>query len=678
MKKLLIILCVFIGLSLFPTTASADSPVTSTSFYRAYMDNEIVAEAHEEKKVNANIAKYLSDKNNPIDVKAAVINAISWDSPGDPVANKYCQLIYKKSLDKINTDKLSGDQLFCIGYLLAMENYSDVTPALKYLRLAEQKINDSFTVSIIRAVVESMNAKTSEGRWDYIPPVLKNTGLKRDLRQDAINIILDYMASYDEDGLQVSSNNVLIKNEKNQTIYLYGTYAVHAYEVLYKITQNSSIAYTALSKDQYGISYVTITGVKNGSSSIQVANFEGKSAVISFSVVSKEAYSKLNSAVAMYIGCNHAYLSKTNSNMTKKEKPFLKGGVPFLPVEYSIKAFGGKYKYDSKNKTYQITYGHKTILLTSGKKSATINGKVTTLTSNIVYRNQQLFISVKDFVTLINKKYVYSDGLIFLADKAIQIDAVKDDYILEEIATLVTGQNLTVHAPIPFMKDGKYGYEDDNGKVILEPTYTMAYDFHDGLAAVSIADSEGREKFGYIDVTGNYVIAPAYSKAGTFGTGRAPVLNAEGTLWGFIDTSGSLVIPYSYSDCTTFCEGMSAVQKDGKWGYIDITGNYILQPVYDSAHEFSDGLANATLGSCNYVISKSGKSVFFYDNGDTYVGDSKDGLSNGPGVYTWADGTQYVGNFTDGKRAGKGIFTNHDGSVLDGYWDNNKYMGKEQ
>jgi len=55
----------------------------------------------------------------------------------------------------------------------------------------------------------------------------------------------------------------------------------------------------------------------------------------------------------------------------------------------------------------------------------------------------------------------------------------------------------------PVEKEGKFGYIDKTGNVIIESQFDSAWDFSEGLARVSI---EG--KYGYIDDTGEYVISP--------------------------------------------------------------------------------------------------------------------------------------------------------------------------
>src|SRR5579862_394911 len=50
---------------------------------------------------------------------------------------------------------------------------------------------------------------------------------------------------------------------------------------------------------------------------------------------------------------------------------------------------------------------------------------------------------------------------------------------------------------------GKWGYIDEKGKIVIEPTFESAANFTEGLAAV-----KANGKYGYIDRTGKFVIQP--------------------------------------------------------------------------------------------------------------------------------------------------------------------------
>lgn len=186
--------------SMNPVTVFADSPVTSTDFYRAYTDVSIVKTAKEKGVIDQEIANYLHSSKNPIDVKAAVINALGWDLEGKNNAESYVKLIYSNSIDKLDIESLSGDEIFCISYMMALDDYFHVDKALSLMEKAHEKNNTSFTIAIVRSIIKGQ-AITSEdwGRiWTNTASVLDNKTLVKDMRQEAIDIIVEYMKLYEK------------------------------------------------------------------------------------------------------------------------------------------------------------------------------------------------------------------------------------------------------------------------------------------------------------------------------------------------------------------------------------------------------------------------------------------------------------------------------------------------
>lgn len=77
MKKLIFIFS-FLILTVVP--GFADSPLTSTDFYRAYLDVPIVKKAADNpKQLTEDEMEFLFDDENPLDVRLAIINAIGFD-----------------------------------------------------------------------------------------------------------------------------------------------------------------------------------------------------------------------------------------------------------------------------------------------------------------------------------------------------------------------------------------------------------------------------------------------------------------------------------------------------------------------------------------------------------------------------------------------------------------------
>src|SRR6202162_260409 len=91
----------------------------------------------------------------------------------------------------------------------------------------------------------------------------------------------------------------------------------------------------------------------------------------------------------------------------------------------------------------------------------------------------------------------------------------------------------------------KWGFMDRTGKIVIEPQYSDASDFFDGLAKV-VLDS----KSCFIDEKGKVVIPCKFDRAGDFSEGLAPV--RIGRAWGYIDRSGKMVIAPQFQGAAEF------------------------------------------------------------------------------------------------------------------------------
>lgn len=57
-------------------------------------------------------------------------------------------------------------------------------------------------------------------------------------------------------------------------------------------------------------------------------------------------------------------------------------------------------------------------------------------------------------------------------------------------------------------------------------------------------------------------------------------------------------------------------------------------------------------------------------NGDSWEGESCDGVRQGWGIYRWADGSWWCGYWHEGLREGEGLFVRSDGAIMRGIWEN--------
>ena len=146
--------------------------------------------------------------------------------------------------------------------------------------------------------------------------------------------------------------------------------------------------------------------------------------------------------------------------------------------------------------------------------------------------------------------------------------------------------------------DGKTGFIDKTGKMVIQPQDFMAWGFQEGLALVILSNKSGDEsgdKVGFIDTSGKFVIQPRPGSVTDFHEGLAHFDNGDDL--GFIDKTGAYVFQAKgISWAGDFSEGLAAVEQlvgDVRlFGYIDKTGKMAIQPQFGLARDFSEGLAS--------------------------------------------------------------------------------------
>lgn len=191
-------------LAIMPVITRADSPITSTDFYTAYLDVKMVEEASKTKMMTEKIAQFLMSNENPIDRKAAVINALSWDIEGKKNAELFkihLATKYGSDAKDLKLSQLDGDELFCLGYLTIMDDYFSPEKAIPILEKAKNKNPQSFTVAVVLMLAKSQKAMDSGfcDVWKLASEVFSDGSLKQDMRPEAKKIIYDYLVIYKTD-----------------------------------------------------------------------------------------------------------------------------------------------------------------------------------------------------------------------------------------------------------------------------------------------------------------------------------------------------------------------------------------------------------------------------------------------------------------------------------------------
>jgi|GEM_PF-413790 len=183
--------------------ALADSPLTSTNFAVAYMDQPMVVKASESGGgiITKQMMDYLLDKDNPVDVKMAVINALSFDGTGRTNWKTFLDYaLKKKKYGKTEQDfilKATPEEMICMAYLRAMDDYFDVSIPVSYTERVWE--SQSYALHLVSALI--MAQSMFDYDWCSVYTITDNVRnrselLVNDLRPEANDLIFEYMDLY--------------------------------------------------------------------------------------------------------------------------------------------------------------------------------------------------------------------------------------------------------------------------------------------------------------------------------------------------------------------------------------------------------------------------------------------------------------------------------------------------
>ena len=245
MKKLYFSFILFV-LSIIPVLA--DSPLTSTDFYRAYLDVPIVKKTAENpNKLTKEMMEYLYNDKNPLDIRMALVNAVGWHFDGLSTFDdyfSYCYNIVEKqafleitegdpsfkyeedhfnpyekaemveidengnvteyssgtNLDSL-LNKVSIDQIAILTYLKAMSDYFDTERNYTLMEYAVNFGNINKQSYMLPMGLVLAQTALDMGDWGNIYPAMNFYLFSpdiQDVRPEAIEIIMDYFNEYKE------------------------------------------------------------------------------------------------------------------------------------------------------------------------------------------------------------------------------------------------------------------------------------------------------------------------------------------------------------------------------------------------------------------------------------------------------------------------------------------------
>jgi hypothetical protein len=197
----------------------------------------------------------------------------------------------------------------------------------------------------------------------------------------------------------------------------------------------------------------------------------------------------------------------------------------------------------------------------------------------------------------------------------------------------------------PVRVDGRWGYVDKTGALVISAQYRQPSLFENGRALVQVDEESfainrdgeptSRDpddlipkqrfgKWGFIRPDGTVAVDFIFDGFQSFSEGFAAV--QVGERWGFIDRRGRLVIPAEFEDGSaippgglrsgppigSFQEGVAAVYKDGSWRFIDIKGRLAVPGQFSKVS--NSGFQNGVVWVCGTkkcgYIYKTGRVIW--------------------------------------------------------------------
>lgn len=168
-------------------------------------------------------------------------------------------------------------------------------------------------------------------------------------------------------------------------------------------------------------------------------------------------------------------------------------------------------------------------------------------------------------------------------------------------------------------EEGKYGYIDESGNVVIPTRYTSAQPFNEGRAVVNVAEDYGNS-YGVIDRRGNFIIMPKYNDVNLLGESMISLgiaISKEnpriGSKYAIANADGKLLTDFIYYGVSNYSSGFASAYDSKYTFFIDRTGMAAkgLPKVEGSGVlSFEGDLIRAEVDQRLSYYSKMGKVIF--------------------------------------------------------------------
>lgn len=330
---------------------------------------------------------------------------------------------------------------------------------------------------------------------------------------------------------------------------------------------------------------------------------------------------------AVKINGKNGFINKKNEWLfeTSSESADFKNGIAIVYVDrekYEIIDKGGRIICEVQSR-YAPKFEENRAIISNKFKEEGIIDITGNLIVEVIYKRIDR-LCTKVFVCYLERKC-----------KVVNLNGeIIHDFFYDWVCDLVEG-----YARI--YKDGKYGFIDQNGKLVIDCIYESVTisgncqddNFVDGFAHVVIHKKHG-VVHGFINYKGEWFD----KRPAEFTEGFLKILESQTFLF---NKNGSEDVNVNvYERVGKLQDGFAWVRRNGKFGFVDKNGLLVIDCIYDRVNPFQEELAWVKLNNKWGTINKAGEIIFNFIFQD-YLGADvyEDYYRNG---YVFQDGISIV------------------------------------
>ena len=192
---------IFFTLVFVFTTLRGQTPITNTTFYHSYLEFAMVKKAAESGFMTNEIANFLIRRKVALDLKAAIINALSFEILGKNNTDRFVKFlleVHKADNLRDIEDNLNADVLMCIAYLLVMDDYFNPERAIPYIEKAKILKPNDYTINMIHALIIAQKEFHLNKclAWQVVYEVDSNPNLTDVMFKESRKAIMGFMMRY--------------------------------------------------------------------------------------------------------------------------------------------------------------------------------------------------------------------------------------------------------------------------------------------------------------------------------------------------------------------------------------------------------------------------------------------------------------------------------------------------